>query len=354
MQKSTYYVVGVMSGTSLDGIDLAYVKLHCTSGDWSYRFMAVETVAYTKEWESRLSQSVHASSQELEQLDLDYTAHLAQVINEFVTKNKIQNLDAICSHGHTVLHEPDKGITLQIGNNSALAQLTKQRVVCDFRVADVALGGQGAPLVPIGDRLLFDEFDYCINLGGFANLSSEAPQGRIAYDLCPVNVLLNRYAQKLGRPYDDQGKLARKGEVLLQLLSNLNALPYYSEKPPKSLGMEWVNSEVLPLIESQGRSPEDILRTLIAHMAKQIARPLLKDAKVLITGGGAFNSYLLERIAFNKTAHYHVPTNDLVNYKEALIFALLGVLKLRNEPNCLSSVTGAKYDHSSGNIFTAE
>lgn len=347
-------MIGVMSGTSLDGIDLAYVSLTLNNDQWRYEFIKTATIAYSESWQARLAQSVSLPEQQLSSLDRDYTQLLVQVINSFVLKNKIKEIDAVCSHGHTVLHQPHKGVTLQIGNNANLAKGISALLVCDFRVADVALGGQGAPLVPIGDRLLFGTYNYCVNLGGFANMSIESPYGRIAYDLCPVNVLLNRYANMLGAPYDDHGAFAQSGILLPGLLNELNALPYYSKGAPKSLGMEWVLSEALPIIESYQANPKDILCTLVEHMAIQITTRLRETATVLLTGGGAFNSYLIARMRAHKTADYQVPDHDLVNYKEALIFALLGVLKLRDEPNCLATVTGAKRDHSSGNIFTVE
>ncbi len=351
MLKNSYQVIGVMSGTSLDGIDLAQVLLEFNDGTWQYKLMTLDTIAYPEHWRQQLSLAMKATPRELKLLNEAYTLYLAEVINSFISRHNIQDLDAVCSHGHTVLHRPDQGVTLQIGNNSVLARIINQRVVCDFRAADVALGGQGAPLVPIGDRELFGEYNYCINLGGFANISTESPNGRIAYDICPVNVLFNKYANALGQPYDEGGEFARSGEIILPLLSDLNDLPFYKLGAPKSLGMEWVLKEVMPIVEPYKANPRDVLRTLVEHIAMQIANNVTTTSKVLLTGGGAFNVFLLEQIVFHKAANYMLPSKDLINYKEALIFALLGVLKLRDEPNCLASVTGAKHDHSSGNIF---
>ena len=277
---------------------------------------------------------------------------MAEEISGFIQRNNIQELDAICSHGHTIRHQPEKEFTLQIGNLPRLAKLISRTVVCDFRVQDVKLGGQGAPLVPIGDRLLFPEYDFCLNLGGFANISSEIHGNRIAYDICPVNIVLNHYAQKLGKEFDEDGNLAKFGELNLILLQSLNDLPYYTEKPPKSLGLEWVNEHIFLLLDSFNLSSEDILRTFTEHIAIQLAVQFPKKASVLITGGGAYNSFLIERLKNLVSVEITIPSPEIVEFKEALIFGLLGVLKLRGEINCLSSVTGASIDHSSGQVYT--
>jgi anhydro-N-acetylmuramic acid kinase len=341
-----------MSGTSLDGIDVAELFLSVREdGKWDYKFGKAETIAYSVIWKERLQKAVAYSTEALSVLNNEYTVYLAEVISTFITKNQIQSLDAVCSHGHTILHQPEKGITLQIGNLSALAKRIKQIVVCDFRVQDVDLGGQGAPLVPIGDFLLFSEYDYCLNLGGFANVSLKKNGKRIAYDICPVNIVLNTYAERLGVPFDEDGKLAKNGNLLLIKSAQLQALPYYKLQAPKSLGLEWVQKEVVPILEATYARPEDSLRTFTDHAAHQIARQFKKGSKVLVTGGGAYNSYLLQQIKKHKKVTLLVPNTDLLEYKEALIFGLLGVLKLRGEVNCLASVTGAARDHSSGLVF---
>jgi len=289
-----------------------------------------------------------------------YTKLLSTIISNFIEKNEIKNLDAVCSHGHTILHQPEKGLTLQIGNLPKIASLTNQTVVCDFRVQDVKLGGQGAPLVPIGDRILFSEFDYCMNLGGFSNVSFEENGKRIAFDISPVNTVLNYYANQLGLDYDDKGKISRTGKVNTNLLNELNSLDFYQQKNPKSLGFEFVKKTVVPIIESFNISVEDKLRTFTEHIALQIFLALdcyetnnNKKSQLLVTGGGAYNDFLMERIQYYlpkmKTI---IPSAKLLEFKEALIFALLGVLKLRAEVNILSSVTGAKEDHSSGEIYS--
>jgi anhydro-N-acetylmuramic acid kinase len=351
MFKDQYHVLGVMSGTSLDGLDIAQINFSLQDGKWNFTLGVCKTVAYSQDTKSSLEELVSVKAQKLDELDSHFTQFLGQEINIFIKQHNIKNLDAVCSHGHTAVHLPHKGITKQIGNRKQLAQIIGLPVVCDFRVQDVLLGGQGAPLVPIGDRLLFNDYDYCLNLGGFANVSYSLEQKRIAFDLCPVNIVLNNFANLLGLDYDDRGALARTGKLLYAKLDALNALPYYKNSPPKSLGLEWVKEWVDPILDPNQINPKDALRTAIEHIAMQIAKPLKAKSTVLVTGGGAYNSYLLERILFFKKLDLIVPESDLVEFKEALIFGLLGVLKLREEVNCLSSVTGAKHDHSSGNIF---
>lgn len=351
MIKNEYKVIGVMSGTSLDGIDLAYITFSLNRS-WNFRIEKAETVEYDIEWLKILQNLVSCSLKELEEIDIKYTKFLAGKIDAFISKNNIDAIDIISSHGHTALHQPERGITYQIGNKELLSRELKQKVVCNFRIQDVRLGGQGAPLVPIGDQLLFKKYDYCLNLGGFANLSTERGSNRIAYDICPVNTVLNHYASQLGFDYDDRGEIATQGELSIQLLHDLNNLKFYSLQHPKSLGLEFVKNEILPLVKSYNLYPKDVLRTFVEHIAHQISKELKKqNSTVLITGGGAYNFFLIDRIKSKTEAEILIPSKQLVNYKEALIFGLLGVLKLRGEVNCLSSVTGAKNDHSSGNVF---
>ncbi len=350
MNHQHYNVIGVMSGTSLDGIDLVHVKLS-KSDRWDFQILARDCIAYTGQWKTKLQTADSLNDAELDQLNIDYTCLLAQVCNEFIQRNDLENILAICSHGHTILHQPHNKLTLQIGNLPILARLTQQRVVCDFRVQDVELGGQGAPLVPIGDQLLFADYDYCLNLGGFANVSFEKNGLRAAHDICAVNVVLNHYSGRLGKEFDAGGAFAKAGSPQIQQLEKLNELPFYNLQGPKSLGIEWVKEHIYPIMESIAK-PEDALATYSLHAAQQIAANLKQNSSILITGGGAYNTYLLEQIAAIGNFKIQIPSRDVVEYKEALIFALLGVLRLRNETNCLSSVTGATRDHSSGQIYT--
>ena len=352
MIKHEYNIIGVMSGTSLDGIDLVYAKF-CLDETWSFEIVHAQTVEYHSYWYDTLKELVNKSIKELKEIDTNYTEYLANVIKNFITKYQIKNIDAICSHGHTALHQPENKLTYQIGNKPVLAQLLNETVVCDFRVQDVELGGQGAPLVPIGDELLFSEFDFCLNLGGFANISMNFKGTRIAYDICPVNIVLNHYVGKFGLNYDDEGKIASKGNISVDLLNQLNALDFYKATYPKSLGLEWVNTNIFPLIDTLELEIQDILKTFVEHIAIQIASEINKKntSTVLITGGGVYNVYLIDRIKVHSIQKLIVPKKEVIEFKEALIFGFLGLQKLRNEVNCLKSVTGAIKDHSSGKIF---
>lgn len=352
MKKSEYRLLGIMSGTSLDGVDLVLTELNFSNAT-NFKIIYAETVPYSEEWQQRLKHSSRLEPAELNELDQEYTKYLSEVILKFIAKYDIDLLDAICSHGHTVKHRPDRGLTFQIGNLPKLSSLTGVPVVCDFRVQDVELGGQGAPLVPIGDRILFSDYQYCINLGGFANISEEVEGRRIAYDICSVNTVLNHYTRSIGKDFDDEGNLARTGKVNIELLDELNALKYFQQIPPKSLGIEWVDKYVLPLIDSYSLKVPDILRTFVEHIAFQIAACLetSSTSEILLTGGGTFNSFLVERLRVHATCQFILPKKEIIDFKEALIFALLGALKLRGEINVLASVTGAKMDHSSGRIY---
>ena len=282
---------------------------------------------------------------------------MGEKVKEYCSEKQIKPM-AVCSHGHTVFHQPSKGLSLQIGNGWALHQASGEKVINDFRMKDVQLGGQGAPLVPIGDRLLFSSVDFCINLGGIANISMESSGKRIAFDTCPFNLLLNSQAKLLGAEYDKNGTWAKEGILNEQLFVSLNSLPYYSNSDAKSLGREDLEHDFIPLITTSGLSEKDILRTLVEHYAFQIAKVIMgqkntEQPSVLITGGGAYNSFFIDRLSEhldNKWVHT-VASKELIEFKEALIFGFLGVLRLGNENNCLASVTGARTDSSGGVIY---
>ncbi len=353
MFKNNYNVIGVMSGTSLDGIDLAHIKFSIVDSKWDFEILECETVSYTLEWLNKLKNAVSFPEEKLVVLNHEYTLLLGNIIEDFITKNNLDSIDFVSSHGHTILHQPHNGFTLQIGNLPEIIKYTKQNVICDFRVQDVALGGQGAPLVPIGDRLLFSEYDYCLNLGGFSNISFEKGNKRIAFDISPVNTVLNSYANQLGFHYDDKGTMSRTGKINNDLYNQLNMLDYYKMTFPKSLGFEFVKEIILPIINSYKINIEDVLRTFIEHIAFQIATALpSKNETLFVTGGGAYNDFLIERIQIHlPQTKIIIPENKTLEFKEALIFGLLGVLKIRNQVNVLKSVTGAKRDHSSGKIY---
>lgn len=353
MIKNSYNIIGVMSGTSLDGVDLAHIHFSIVENNWQFNILECETIPYQENWVDTLKIATGFSQEQLEKLNQDYTALLGNIIADFITRHKIENIDAVCSHGHTILHQPQNGFTLQIGNLPEIAAIINQKVVCDFRVQDVKLGGQGAPLVPIGDRILFSEYDYCLNLGGFSNVSFEENNTRIAFDISPVNTVLNFYANQLGFDYDDEGNISKSGNLHPELFNQLNAVDFYQKSYPKSLGFEFVKEIIFPLIESFQISIEDKMHTFTEHIACQIGMALhIKHGKLLITGGGAYNKFLINRIQFHlPEMQIIIPESKILEFKEALIFALLGVLKLRGEVNVLSSVTGAERDHSSGLIY---
>ena len=353
MFNQNYNVIGVMSGTSLDGVDLAHIKFEINNSKWSYKINECDTISYSTEIISKLKNGINFSTNELSDLNIEYTNLLGSIISDFITKNNISNIDAVCSHGHTILHQPQNGFTLQIGNLPEIAKIVQQKVVCDFRVQDVELGGQGAPLVPIGDEILFSEYDYCLNLGGFSNISFEENNQRIAFDISPVNTVLNFYANTFGLEYDDKGEISASGNLNSELFEELNQLDFYSKSFPKSLGFEFVKETVLPIIESYTISTEDKMRTFTEHISFQIGQILKsKSGKLLVSGGGVYNDFLIGRMkAHLPTIEIIIPDEKTIKFKEALIFALLGVLKLRNKINVLASVTGAKQDHSSGEIY---
>ena len=346
------YSIGLMSGTSLDGVDLVYVKISQRENVYSYKLLAVDAVSYCPDWLAKLKAAFYYKDEALKAIDIEYGELLATIITDFIAKYKIKKIDFIASHGHTIHHKPEQGYTLQIGNGQTIATNTKCKTICDFRIQDVALGGQGAPLVPIGDKLLFADYEYCLNLGGFANISFDDTEGvRRAYDICPVNTVLNHYANTLGLAYDDGGKIAASGVVDAKLLEALNKLPFYESEHPKSLGFEFVEATIIPLIDSFDFPVEVILATYVRHVAMQIAAKIKQKGKVLVTGGGAYNLFLIDELKKRTVNEIIVPDAKTIDYKEALIFALLGYLKEFNQINCLKSVTGASKDHSSGIVF---
>ena len=350
--KNSYNVIGVMSGTSLDGVDICFCNFSFENDEWKFLIHNTETVSYEKNWVSKLSNAHCITQSELKKLDIEYTYYISSIILDFISKNQINNIDFISSHGHTIFHQPDKKITYQIGNRVELNKSTNIPVVCDFRVQDVRLGGQGAPLVPVGDLLLFKDFSHCLNLGGFSNISIKSNKSIIAYDICPVNIVLNKYSRLNGVDFDLDGKISENGKTNNNLLKSLNQLSYYNSNHPKSLGIEWVENTIFPLIDTYNLSVEDILRTFVEHIAIQISDNLKGiNLRILITGGGVKNKFLMKRIKKLSNHNFETISENITDYKEALIFGFLGVLKIRNEKNCLKSVTGANVDHSSGVIF---
>lgn len=352
MPKTTYRIIGLMSGTSLDGLDIACCRFEKNGNSWNYTIESAVTYKYDDEWGRKLSTIHNASAYEFALANTEYGYYLAEKVNEFISKKNITGIDLISSHGHTIFHQPEKNFTFQLGSGANIAGRTGITTVCDFRSLDVALNGQGAPLVPIGDVLLFSGFDYCLNLGGIANISFDNYGKRVAFDICPVNLVLNTLAQTLGKSYDNEGELARYGSLNKNLLEKLNNLDFYKTTGTKSLGREWVEEVFFPVLNSFEISTQNKLNTVCEHIALQIAKHA-KDskAKTLITGGGAYNSYLLERIKFHVQAEVIVPDKQTIEFKEALIFAFLGLLRFEQENNTLASATGASADSTGGAIY---
>lgn len=344
-----FHALGLMSGTSLDGLDLCYATFEKNkNGIWNFEILNAETLPYSLEWELRLRNSILLKAEELYELHSEYGFYLGEKVKEFIKKNEIKNLQVIASHGHTIYHQPKKKFTVQIGDGRAIKMLNHIPVVYDFRSQDVLMGGNGAPLVPIGDQLLFNEYDACLNLGGFSNISLQYENQRIAFDICPVNIVLNYFAEKRNKKFDENGNLAASGTIDEKVLESLNSIKFYQEKPPKSLGIEWVIQEIFPKMKNL--TPENALATFTEHAAQMLSKTIesWKIKNILVTGGGAYNKNLIKKINEKSKASIIIPEQKIVDYKEALIFALMGVLRTQNEINVLSSATGSSKDHSSG------
>lgn len=346
-------ILGCMSGTSLDGLDLCLVSFHRNpSQEIGYEILEAKCVAYTDPWKKKLKNAHTLSAVNLVALDHAYGSYIGEQANIFLQE---KNLDAdyISSHGHTVFHKPSEHISMQIGHGAYIAAQSQLPVICDFRTGDIALQGQGAPLVPMGDALLFGTYDACLNLGGFANISYSEEGKRMAYDICPVNIVINSLMADLGKDMDEDGKVASAHSIDKEILERLNSLSFYAQNPPKSLGREWVEDYIYPILDES--LPKEILvATFTDHAAQQIRKSLQDKGirSVLITGGGAYNKYLIEKLSF-KGLDIAVADKKLIEFKEALIFALLGFLRLEAQATTLPSVTGANASLSSGAIYLA-
>ena len=346
-----YTVVGCMSGTSLDGLDLVVCRFTFDQ-KWNFEILKANSISYSHKWVNKLSEIEELNAQDMAFLHNEFGKYTGKQIVDFCADLSEKPI-LIASHGHTIYHQPEMRLTLQIGSGAYIAAVTGIPTACDFRSTDVALGGQGAPLVPIGDELLFEEYEFCLNLGGIANVSFREAEERKAFDICPANMAFNHFTKERGYEYDLNGSMGRSGNVHPELLQLLNSLDFYKLKVPKSLGREWFEREFLPLIYSFQLPTEDILRTLYEHISDQLTEAVddYPKGQILITGGGAHNVFLIELFS-EKTKHKTiVPSQQIIDFKEAIIFAFLGVLRLRNEVNCLKSVTGADHDHSGGVIY---
>ncbi len=351
-----YNVIGIMSGTSLDGVDVALCNFKYENEQWAFKIIKAKTYYYTAEWKNKLSTAIKLSIVNFLKLHKEYGRFTGNIVLRFLEDTSIK-IDFIASHGHTVIHQPNDFVTYQLGDGAELAATTGITTISDFRSLDVALGGQGAPLVPIGDAMLFSQYDFCLNLGGFANISYNNPntssRDRVAFDISPVNIILNYLAQKKGVEFDENGLFGKRGKLNRKLFDELNALDYYQKPAPKSLGKEWLDEHFIPIIENYKLSLFDLFRTVYEHVGYQISKAAYNGVErtIFATGGGAFNKFLIQTIQ-NYTKHkIIIPDHDIVNFKEALIFAFLGVLRHRDETNCLTTVTGARIDNIGGVIW---
>ncbi|MGB6035216.1 MAG: anhydro-N-acetylmuramic acid kinase [Cryomorphaceae bacterium] len=344
--SADYHIgIGVMTGTSLDGLDLSL----CEFREGGYKILSFQCVEIPEKLKKSLTESYTKSSREFFKIENEYSRFLAASIRDFhrQTSNQAQFVGV---HGQTIFHEPNSQLTVQMLNGGLVAAITGLITVCDFRRADIALNGQGAPLVPIGDRDLFREYTACLNLGGFANLSTEVDGNRVAFDICAVNIVLNLLAKNEGKDYDDGGQMAATGKLDRELLLKLNSLAFYEQKPPKSLGREWMENHIVPLIN--GVENRSALRTYTEHVVEQIAQNLPQSGKVLVTGGGAYNQFLIAELAKAlPSTNLVIPEKNLLEGKEALIFAYLAKLRLQGKTNVLASATGASRNSSSGAVY---
>lgn len=349
-----WQVIGIMSGTSLDGLDIALCEFWFDT-QWHWKIQKAEVIPYAGYWKNRIEKVFNESAYELTQLDAEYGSYIGTQVNLFCEKNQIDKslVEAVSSHGHTIFHQPKLGFTFQLGNGAQIAAKTNLKTICDFRSLDVARGGQGAPLVPIGDMLLFPSFDACLNLGGFANISlTDRTKRRVAFDICPVNFVLNHYANKLGHAYDAGGENAKKGKCNTSILKVLNNLSFYSNNFPKSLGREWTDEHIFGHLD-EIENMEDILHTFTEHIVYQINNIIQfhQIKSLLVTGGGAYNTYLMDRLKEQTKIDIIIPEDEVIQYKEALIFAFLGLLRIQRKINTLASATGGKQDSISGAIY---
>lgn len=350
-------IIGLMSGTSLDGLDLAFCHIWQEENSWKFEIKQTKSISYSSEMQTKLKDSIFLPADELLKFHNTYGMWLGEQAKTFIEKNGLE-VDYIASHGHTAHHQPEKGLTFQIGSGQHLANACGQKVVCDFRTNDVALGGQGAPLVPIGDRLFFGDYDFCLNLGGISNVSFDRNGKRNAFDIGLANMILNHITRKNGLDFDKGGELAQSGKVNSEMLNKLNGLAYYRLPFPKSIGYEWFVDKVIPIVDSTQDSMANLLRTSIDHITEQVAIQIKQnltssDSLVFITGGGALNNFLINTLQekLGGATKVIVPSKQLIEFKEALVFALMAILRLEIKTNVLSSVTGAKSDSSSGVVY---
>ena len=352
-----YNVLGLMSGTSLDGLDLCYCQVSKNKDKWAFKILETKSTSYSGDMQSELKDSIYLKADELLNFHNTYGTWLGQQAKQFISEKRLE-VDFISSHGHTTHHQPENGLTFQIGSGQHLANESGHMVICDFRTNDIALGGQGAPLVPIGDQLFFGEYDFCLNLGGISNISLEQKGKRIAYDIGLANMILNYITRKIGLDYDEGGVLARSGSINQNMLDRLNGLKYYLLPHPKSIGYEWFVEEVVPIVDITDDTTENLLHTSIHHICEKVTQQIKlnnqkEGSSLFVTGGGALNDFLVELLQkkLGENTKVIVPEKELIEFKEAVVFALMGALRMEREINVLKSVTGAKRDSSSGVLY---
>ncbi|MBM3186551.1 MAG: anhydro-N-acetylmuramic acid kinase [Bacteroidetes bacterium] len=351
-RKDKLEIIGLMSGTSLDGLDIAHTSFDFKGNQVAFELLNCETTPYDSEILTEINKYNSLSVPEMLILDKKIGNFFAEKVSEFIKKNKLNKnqIDAIACHGQTIFHQPNYGFTYQIGCGSTLAYHTGIKVINDFRTRDVIAGGQGAPLVPIGDFNLFsNQAQSFLNIGGFTNISFKKENKIIAFDICPGNLPLNLLANKLGFAFDKNGDIAKTGTIIPEILQTLNSIEFYQMNPPKSLGTEWLEGEFYKFLVGK-YEPKDLLRTIVEHIAFQISTILNKEkiVSVFITGGGAKNNFLIDRIKMHFEGQVMIPEMKIIDFKEALVFAYLGALYLRNESTTLISVTGAERHVCSG------
>lgn len=348
MQNKAIKIIGIMSGTSLDGLDMALCEFQEEKQQVHFKLIASEIINYSDIWKERLQNVCHTSAENYFKLNATYGEFIAEHINYFLKKNN-QTTHYIASHGHTIFHQPALGFTTQMGCGATIASKTNIATICDFRSIDVALGGQGAPLVPIGDRDLFSQYDSCLNIGGIANISFTKNNATQAFDICIANMALNYLCELIGKPFDNGGLIASQGKLNTHLLAQLLDL----KTNHQSLGREWFENHMQALLDNSSLSIEDKLATCIEFCVIHISNVLNTHSleSVFITGGGAYNHFLIDQLKKQYSGNIVIPNDDIIQFKEAIIFAYLGYLKINNKPNALASVTKASRDSSGGCIY---
>ena len=364
-----YRAIGLMSGSSLDGLDIVFVQFNEQGGRWGHEIIHAACYEYDKEWEKKLKSAIHLNALDYQLLHTEYGRYLGEMVNRFIKENHLQyQVQLIASHGHTSFHMPEKKMTAQLGDGAAIAAITGINVISDLRSMDIALGGQGAPIVPIGEKILFPNHDFYLNIGGIANISFKENEMFAAFDICPANSILNRLASERGKDFDENGAMAARGKINEELLQQLNEQVYYGQAYPKSLSNSFGSEIIYPIIKQSGSSIEDSLRTYVEHISFQLKKSIEKFPpfqanasssstaafQLLSTGGGTLNHFLMERIKTmlqELKVEVIIPDEQLIKYKEALIMALIGVLRWRDENNSLASVTGAKRNSIGGAVW---